>query len=96
MVFLYRVQNLHIHAEKTHEDFGAHCTLAFVAAKLVVHFFHATRNLNGAIFVLIEDGPCPRINHVGRLGQLFDAIVCFLVSDLMLIHLLLLQALVAL
>ena len=23
MVFLYRVQNLHIHAEKTHKDFGA-------------------------------------------------------------------------
>ena len=25
MVFLYHVQNLHIHAEKTHKDFGAHC-----------------------------------------------------------------------
>ena len=25
MVFLDHVQNLHIHAEKTHKDFGAHC-----------------------------------------------------------------------
>ena len=25
MVFLDNVQNLHIHAEKTHKDFGAHC-----------------------------------------------------------------------
>eukprot|EP01048_Picozoa_sp_COSAG05_P030673 COSAG05_NODE_10786_length_546_cov_3.395973_1_plen_82_part_00 len=25
MVFLEHVQNLHIHAEKTHKDFGAHC-----------------------------------------------------------------------
>ena len=24
MVFLDHVQNLHIHAEKTHKDFGAH------------------------------------------------------------------------
>ena len=25
MIFLDHVQNLHIHAEKTHKDFGAHC-----------------------------------------------------------------------
>ena len=25
MVFLDHVQNLHIHAEKTHKDSGAHC-----------------------------------------------------------------------
>ena len=25
MVFLYHVQHLHIHEEKTHKDFGAHC-----------------------------------------------------------------------
>ena len=25
MVFLDHVQNLHIHARKTHKDFGAHC-----------------------------------------------------------------------
>ena len=25
MVFLDHVQNLHIHAEKTHQDYGAHC-----------------------------------------------------------------------
>ena len=25
MVVLDHVQNLHIHAEKTHKDFGAHC-----------------------------------------------------------------------
>ena len=28
MVFLDHVQNLHIHAEKTHKDFGAHCGIS--------------------------------------------------------------------
>ena len=34
MVFLDHVQNLHIRAEKTHKDFGAHCM------KYVNNFVH--------------------------------------------------------
>ena len=30
MVFLDHVQNLHIHAEKTHKDFGAHCMNMYI------------------------------------------------------------------
>ena len=33
--------------------------LAFVAAKLIVRFFHAPWNLNGAIFVLVDNCPGP-------------------------------------
>ena len=32
MVFLYHVQNLHIHAEKTHNNTGAHADQAAMAA----------------------------------------------------------------
>jgi len=32
MVFLDHVQNLHIHAEKTHKDSGAHCIQVLITA----------------------------------------------------------------
>ena len=35
MVFLDHVQNLHIHAEKTHKDSGAHCCMNMLILYMV-------------------------------------------------------------
>ena len=48
MVFLDHVQNLHIHPEKTHKDFGAHCMKCKFIQVLITAYRPYLLCVNGA------------------------------------------------